>query len=54
MLPHIGDQKNEDKKGTVITRYNFLKKYLITKGIIHGKMSNEEIDKNMDEFKKKR
>ena len=56
MLPHIGDSENEDKKGTVITRYNFLKKkYLITKvGIIHGKMSNEEIDKNMDEFKKKK
>ena len=55
VLPHIGDSENEDKKGTVITRYNFLKKIFGNKvGIIHGKMSNEEIDKNMDEFKKKK
>ena len=55
VLPHIGDSENEDKKGTVITRYNFLKKYLITKlELFMEKCQMKKLTKTWMNLKKKK
>ncbi len=55
ILPNIGCLNKNEEKESVLTRYNFLKEYFKNKvGMIHGRMVNDEIDNNMDQFKEKK
>ena len=55
ILPNIGDLNKDEEKESVLTRYKFLKKYFKNRVcMIHGRMANDEIDNNMDQFKEKK
>jgi ATP-dependent DNA helicase RecG len=57
ILPHIGNEEgeNESEKETVISRYEFIKKvFKNIVGVIHGRMSDDEIKKTMNDFKNKK
>ncbi len=55
ILPNIGDLNTDEEKESVLTRYKFLKKFFKNKvGMVHGRMANDEINDNMDQFKKKK
>ena len=53
ILPNIGnnDEFQENQNETVLSRFNYLKNIFKDKvSLIHGKMSDEIIIKNMQEF----
>ena len=51
VLPHIGD---EDDDNSVLSRYRFLcNKFKNITTLVHGKMTDQEINRNMTEFQNK-
>ena len=55
VLPHIGEGEEEDDDNSVLSRYNFLsKKFSNLTTLVHGRMTDQEIDKNMREFQNKK
>ncbi len=54
ILPHIGSEEEleENENETVLSRFNYLKNIFKDKvSLIHGKMTDEKIIKNMEDFK---
>ncbi len=52
VLPHIGD---EDDDNSVLSRYKFLtNKFRNLTTLVHGRMTDQEIDKNMKDFQNKK
>ena len=55
ILPYIGDEVEQNTYETVLSRFNFLnKKFKNITTLVHSKMSKEEIEKNMNDFKRKK
>ena len=53
ILPHIGNEEEleENENETVLSRFNYLKNIFKDKvSLIHGKMTDEKIIKNMEDF----
>ena len=55
ILPLIGDEIQENEKETVLSRFEYLNKIFTNQvTIAHSKMSKDNLEKNMNEFQKKK
>ena len=51
ILPNIGNEEEPQENETVLSRFNYLKKIFKDQvSLIHGKMTDEKIIKNMEDF----
>ena len=54
ILPIIGDEENDNEKETAISRFKYLYKIFKNKvALVHGRMTKDEIDFNMNSFIRK-